>query len=374
MRVSVVLLVLIAGCGASVAPVAPLTGFTWETAASGLENPVWVGAVADDDALYVAEQPGRIQVISGEQVRLFLDISERVDFDTFLNPENGLLGVAFHPDYRDNGRLFVNYTDETGTVVAEYKADPATRVADSTSERVLLRIPQPTTHHNGGMVGFGPEGRLFVAVGDGGTPEAAQDTASMLGSILRIDVDGDLPYAIPGDNPFADGVGGAPEVFAKGLRNPWRFQFDGDTLVVGDVGEERREEIDLLPLDAPGLNLGWPVLEGSACFSSDPCTNTGLTSPAIEYEHAGTSCSVIAGPVYGGSAIPEIDGRYIFGDLCDGRIRSVDLDADAPLVVEVLDVRSVPGLVSMGVDHDGELYVALQRGEVLKLVAVRAPG
>ncbi len=303
-------------------PAAPQTGpIRLEPTVSGLDNPVYV-THARDDRLFVVEQPGRIRIVQGGQLlaQPFLDITDRVRG----GGEQGLLGLAFHPDYPANGRFFVNYTrrPDGATVVAEYRvsADPNAAAAP---ERVLLVVPQPYANHNGGMVEFGPDRLLYIGLGDGGSAgdpgNRAQNRDELLGKMLRIDVDRGAPYAIPRDNPFAGG-GGRAEIFAGGLRNPWRFSFDRETgaLWAGDVGQNAWEEIDIV---RRGGNYGWRVMEGAHCFRPPSgCRADGLELPVVEYPNGGGRCSVIGGYVYRGRRIPALVGTYVYGDYCSGEI------------------------------------------------------
>jgi glucose/arabinose dehydrogenase len=292
--------------------------------------------------------------------------------------EQGLLGLAFHPDYAVNGRFFVHYTDRSGaTTLAEYRvSDDDPDKADRESGRILLTQGQPAGNHNGGMIEFGPDGYLYMGLGDGGGANDrygnGQDPTTLLGTILRLDVDGGEPYAIPPNNPFVDGEAGAREVWAYGLRNPWRFSIDGGSIYVGDVGQADWEEIDVAPIDAAGLNYGWPVMEGQVCFQSGDCDEAGLTLPALVYDH-GEGCSVTGGHVYRGTAIPELTGHYFYADWCGGWIRSF-LYSDGQ-VTEVADwsddLGRVGSIVSFGRDASGELYVVVDEGIVYRMVPVR---
>ena len=349
--------------------------------ADGLVSPVFVtGAGTGDGRLYVVEQGGRIRVVEPDgslRAEPFVDLSDRIS----SGGERGLLGLAFHPRYASNGRLFVDYTDRDGnTVVSELRrsADDPLR-ADPASERVVLRVDQPYPNHNGGMVAFGPDGYLYVGMGDGGSggdPEnRAQDPAQLLGKILRIDVDraGDgTPYAIPPDNPYADGSGGRPEIWSLGVRNPWRFSFDRQTgdLWIGDVGQSEWEEVDRATAASGGgngANYGWRLMEGFACY--DPavgCPTEGLTLPMAAYGH-GEGCAVTGGYVYRGPASPELRGAYVFGDYCSGRIWALDAagpDRQDPAVL----IDSGLSISSFGEGDDGALYVTdLGQGAVLRI-------
>jgi len=353
----------------------PLQALGLEVIGDGFDTPVFVTSPPGDDRLFVVEKPGRIRIIGGAaDDDVFLDLRLLTAED---HMEQGLLGLAFHPDYASNGRVFVYYTDTGGTsTVAEYSAgtaDPG--VADPESGTVLLTQEQPRGNHNGGMIAFGPDGYLYVALGDGGGAGDrygnGQRPDTLLGTLLRLDVDAAEPYAIPPDNPFVDG-GGAMEVWAFGLRNPWRFSFDGDLVYVGDVGQAEWEEIDVAPVTAAGLNYGWPIVEGDACFEEAGCDMDGLYAPVVVYSHS-EGCSVTGGYVYRGAAIPELDGHYFYGDWCGGWVRSFRYEdgtaADAADWTGDLGVLSQ--IVSFGRDASGELYVVLQGGVVARIVPIR---
>jgi glucose/arabinose dehydrogenase len=366
---------------------------TVEPFADGLSSPVFVtGTRGGRGWLYVVEQEGVVRAISPSgQVAAepILDLRDRV----LAGGEQGLLGLALHPGYAQNGRLFVDYTraEDGATVVSEFHA--AGGVVDPASERVLLVIPQPYPNHNGGMIAFDREGMLLIGVGDGGSggdPEGnGQDRGSLLGKLLRIDVDAAAsdaaPYAIPADNPFRDTAGTRPEIWALGLRNPWRFSVDRITGVVfvGDVGQGAQEEIDVLPAGEGGRNLGWNVTEGDACYAVEPCDRAGLTAPVATIGHDEGACSVIGGYVYRGAAIPELMGGYLYADHCLGEIRMLAAaDAVATVAgggaggrVPARVVASGAGRVSsFGEDDAGELYVVDLNGRVLRVVASSVRG
>lgn len=345
--------------------------------ASGLDGPLLaVGAPGDAGRLFIVEKPGRIRILENGSVRdrPFLDVTAL----TSKGGEQGLLGIAFHPSYAANGRFYVDYTDTDGdTVVAEYQrsaGDPT--VAAPNALRILRMIEQPFENHNGGMIAFGADGFLYVALGDGGgggDPQGnGQNLQSKLGKILRLDVDGAGPP--PGNLAGAD-----PDVWDYGLRNPFRFSFDRRTgdLYIGDVGQGAFEEVDVEPRGQGGRNYGWNPTEGFACFSPpNGCDTDGITFPAVAYPHdSGTDnddCSVIGGYVYRGTALPELDGRYLYGDLCSGRIRSFVWNGNAAVSqVELTDALGANGtlqaLASFGEDGDGELYVVDLAGTVYRI-------
>jgi glucose/arabinose dehydrogenase len=280
--------------------------------------------------------------------------------------ERGLLGLAFHPQFALNRRLFVDYTRQPdgATVVSEFTASPDRSAVLAGSERVLMVIPQPFENHNGGMLAFGPGGRLFIGMGDGGGAgdplELAQNPRTRLGKILRIDVNAAQPYAVPSDNPVALG-GGRREIFAFGFRNPFRFSFDRLTgaLYVGDVGQSEREEIDIVGL---GQNYGWPRMEGDICFRpATDCFTANLRLPVATYDHANGRCSITGGYVYRGSAIPALYGTYLFADFCSGEI--FGLVGNQPTVLLDTDLSIASFAETVG----GELYVVDIGGGVYAL-------
>ncbi|MBU1494501.1 MAG: PQQ-dependent sugar dehydrogenase [Actinobacteria bacterium] len=353
-------------------PLPSLQGLQLEVVGDGYANPVFVTSPPGDDRLFVVEKPGRIRIIGVEAP--FLDVTALTAED---HQEQGLLGLAFHPDYAANGRFFVYYTDRGGTsTLAEYAVSAADRdAADPGSAEILLTQEQPKGNHNGGMLAFGPDGRLYLGLGDGGGANDrygnGQRPDTLLGAILRLDVDAATPYAIPPDNPFVDG-GGAPEVWAYGLRNPWRFSFDGGLLYVADVGQAAWEEIDVAPAASGGLNYGWPIMEGEACFQEAGCDAAGLEAPVIVYSHD-EGCSVTGGYVYRGAAIPEIDGHYFYADWCGGWVRSIRYQDGAITDASdwTGDLGSLDQIVSFGRDAAGELYVVVQGGTIYRIVPIR---
>jgi glucose/arabinose dehydrogenase len=325
---------------------------------------------AEDDKLYVVEQPGQVKVFDtqGKAVGIFLDITDRTRAS---GGEQGLLGLAFHPDFKSNGRIFINYTDAQGaTVVAEYQTAVDRSKADSGSERIVLRIEQPYGNHNGGQVKFGPDGYLYIGMGDGGAGgdplNSGQDRTTLLGAMLRIDVDGEQPYAIPADNPYAQGDG-RPEIWATGLRNPWRFSFDAELgdLYIGDVGQNRVEEINFQPAASKGgENYGWRVLEGNDCFAASPCAREPMTAPIATYNHD-RGCSVTGGYVYRGTRISELTGSYIFGDFCTGTVWALRRD-DTDWQIRTIASTNLR-ISSFGEGNNGELYMIDLRGTVYRL-------
>jgi glucose/arabinose dehydrogenase len=345
--------------------------------ATGLESPVFATGRRDGSGgLLVIEQPGRIRIVNSDgsfQDRPFLDIGDRL----ISGGERGLLGLALGPDYEHDGRFYVDYTRKPDgwTVISEFKA--ANSQADPSSERILLTIPQPFANHNGGMLAFDSEGMLMIGMGDGGSggdPNGnGQNPQVLLGKLLRIDVNGN-PYAIPSDNPFATSTTTAPEIWALGMRNPWRFSFDrltGD-LFIGDVGQDQWEEVDAELALSGGHNYGWNSMEATHCFNpSTGCNQTGLTLPVAEYPHQ-PDCSITGGYVYRGSAFPILQGGYVFGDYCSGTIRGLSAAQAIGTGSADVAVLASSGLTisSFGQDDAGELYVVdLGNGQVLKLSA-----
>ncbi len=369
------------------------TTITLSEVDSGLERPIYLTHAGDGSGrLFVVEKEGRILVYQTAQSdpTVFLDIESRVEDG---GNEQGLLSVAFHPDYATNGRFFVYYTAQgSGGVadgslmIAEYRVSAGNANMASTSETPLLNIPHPgQSNHNGGLLKFGPDGFLYAGIGDGGgagdpgpPPGNGQNTNVLLGKVLRIDVDSGSPYGIPSNNPFAGG-GGRPEIYAYGFRNPWRYSFDRETgeLWLGDVGQNIYEEVDVV---VRGGNYGWNTMEGFHCFSpASGCSMTGLRLPVFEYSHNGSNgvpggCSITGGYVYRGSAIPSLEGVYLFADYCQGSSQLLGLrgGSDDTATVFETGVGGEP-VASFGEDEAGELYVITDSvfggsGRVLKVV------
>ena len=339
---------------------------------TGLEKPVYVTPAGDGSGrLFVVEQEGTIRIVRDGRLlpRAFLDIRRRV----IDGGELGLLSVAFHPQYARNGRFYVNYTADSGnlqTVIAEYRVSADDPDVADTAERVLLEIPQPFRNHNGGLNLFGPDGMLYIGMGDGGSGgdplNNGQRLDTLLGKLLRIDVDGGSPYRVPPDNPFVDRSAARPEIWASGLRNPWRVSFDRATgrLFLGDVGQNRWEEIDLI---AKGGNHGWRIMEGAHCFNPETgCRTTGLILPIAEYGRD-LGCSVTGGYVYRGTRIRDLVGRYLFSDYCTGRLWSLR-QSGGRWVMEELRATGLT-VSSFGEDQAGELYVVDHRGAVYQIVS-----
>lgn len=344
-------------------------GLALEQVASGFDDPL-LALPAPGSALLVVEQPGRMLLLRDGAVTTYLDISDRV----VTGDERGLLGAAFPPD-RGDDRIFLHYSGAGGrTTLAAFETDPDG--ADPRSERILLTVDQPAANHNGGQLVFGPDGYLYLGLGDGGGSGDrfgnGQDPSTLLGTLLRLDVGADVDgYAIPPDNPFADGEGGAPEVWAYGLRNPYRLAFGDGRLFIADVGQDAVEEINAVPADAGGLNYGWPILEGPDCFAAADCDPAGTITPVTSYRHAETGgCAVIGGGVYAGDAIPALIGWYVYSDRCAGFLRALRIADDGS--VEEVDLTDrtgvVPDVRGFGLDGAGELLLAVDDGRILRLV------
>ena len=366
-----------AGCGREsggpAAPRPPLpAALHFTPVVAGLDWPVFLTSPAGDRRLFVAERTGRVRVVAGALLaRPFLDVGALI---TSAGGEQGLLGLAFAPDYKRSGRFYVDYTDVDGnTKVVRYTVSSDPDSADPASAEVLLEVAQPFANHNGGMLAFGPDGMLYVGLGDGGgagDPQGnGQDRGALLGKILRLDVRGAGAYAVPAGNPFSSPD--RPEIWCYGLRNPWRFSFDRATgdLYIADVGQNSREEVDVAPAaqgGGRGLNFGWNRMEGLACYSpSTGCDTTGLVMPMLDYDH-GQGCSVIGGYVYRGSAIPALRGHYLYADWCGKWVRSFrDSSGRAQERTSWATLPSQP--LGFGEDAAGELYVLLQSGVVMRI-------
>lgn len=345
--------------------------------AMGLERPTFL-TTADDNSnrLFIVEQVGRIQIIDNGAVKPapFLDISDIVGSDA---NEQGLLSLAFHPNYAQNGLFFVNYTNKQGdTIIARYSVSSNPDLADPNSAEVLLTISQPYANHNGGQIAFGPDGYLYIGMGDGGAANdpqnRAQDLTTLLGKILRIDVDNGVPYGAPETNPFVTDSENRPEIWSYGWRNPWRFSFDMQTgdMYVGDVGQNKYEEIDVEPANAGGgKNYGWRLMEGFHCFNPEECdpSSLGVELPIAEYEHS-AGCSVTGGYVYRGSQIAALIGTYLYADYCTGTIWGIRNQPDGTWEqAEILQTDH--SISSFGQDQTGELYLLDHQGGVYKFSA-----
>jgi glucose/arabinose dehydrogenase len=342
--------------------------FNTELVEDGLDQPVYVTQPDDGSGrLFIVEQPGRIKIVGQETP--FLDIADLVG----CCGERGLLSVAFHPDYRDNGYLYVNYTDKEGdTRIVRYTAaaDDPNR-ADPATAQTLLTLEQPASNHNGGLNLFGPDGYLYIGLGDGGggNGQNGQALDTLLGKLLRIDVDrteGELPYAIPPDNPFVGQADVRPEIFAYGLRNPWRFSFDRQTgdLWIGDVGAGTYEEVDLIPAGTSGQNFGWDDMEGDDCRADD-CSS--FVAPVGGYSHD-IGCVVTGGYVYRGAALPALTGVYLYADYCGGQVWGAVPDGSGGLTLGG-PIETGMRISSFGEDVAGELYLVDLSGAVYRIVS-----
>jgi cysteine-rich repeat protein len=360
--------------------------------ADRLSQPLYVTAPpCDPSRIFIVEQPGRIRIVKwGELLNVpFLDLRDKVN----SGGERGLLSLAFHPDYAENGEFFVDYTtgpnEELVSIVSRFRVSDDPDRADPLSEEIILQQNQPFVAHNGGQLFFGPDRYFYVSFGDGGQASGnqnnAQDGTTWLGKVLRIDVDGGKPYAIPPDNPFAGDDGVLDEIWLLGLRNPWRVSIDPVTeaVYIGDVGEQRYEEVNVQPRDQLGLNYGWCCREGNEpyggrCFeSAETCAGGVFTSPTLVYEHASEGpCSVTGGFVYRGCAMPDLHGTYFYGDFCTAFVRSfVYEDGEARMQRDWTEElapgggRTIDSIAGFGTDARGELYICDLRGEVYKIVA-----
>jgi len=339
---------------------------------SGLSAPVFLTQPLDDGRIFVVEQSGRIRIVKNGQLQAtpFLDLTSRVLF----GGERGLLSVAFHPNYAINHFFYVYFTTQpNGDIRVERFTTTTPDVAEPASSKLIITTAHSSQpNHNGGLLTFGPDGMLYAGLGDGGgggDPDGnGQNFNALLGSLLRLDVDHGDPYAIPTDNPFVGQSGKRGEIWAKGLRNPWRYAFDAPTqlLYVADVGQGLHEEVDVQPAAAAGLNYGWNIMEGKSCYNATTCTQTGLTLPLLDYDHTGGACSITGGYVYRGSAIPALDGHYFYSDYCAGFLKSFRYSDGA-----ALDQRdwglTMTSVQSFGRDASGELYV-MSGDKIFKIV------
>jgi glucose/arabinose dehydrogenase len=339
---------------------------------AGLASPVFLAQPLDDGRIFVVEQGGRIRVVRNGvlQTTPFLDISTRV----LSGGERGLLSVVFHPQYATNHFFYVYFTTQTnGDIrIERFTTTSNAEVADPATSKLIITAPHSTyANHNGGLLTFGPDGMLYAGLGDGGSGGDplgnGQNFNSLLGSLLRLDVDHGDPYAIPADNPFVGQANKRGEVWAKGLRNPWRYAFDAPTsmLYIADVGQDLHEEVDVVATNRAGLNYGWNVMEGLSCYNASTCTQTGFELPILDYGHIGGACSIIGGYVYRGSAIPAIRGHYFYSDYCAGFLRS--LRYQNGVAVDQKDWGLTSSAVeSFGLDFAGELYM-ISRSTILKI-------
>jgi glucose/arabinose dehydrogenase len=370
------LLLPFTGCGESTRPSLDDLQLDLAPVVSGLTSPVYLTAPVGDARLFVVEQPGRIRIVKDGQLLTtpFLDISSRV----LSGGERGLLSMAFSPQYATNGFFFVYFTSPpNGDIVVErYGGAVGADVANATPTPVIT-IPHPgASNHNGGLLTFGPDAMLYMGTGDGGgggDPNGnGQNQNVLLGKLLRLDVR-TLPYIIPTTNPFAGQAGKRGEIWAYGLRNPWRYAFDrvaaAPTLYIADVGQDRYEEVNVVAASTAGINYGWNVMEGTHCYpSGNTCNKTGLQLPVLEYDHGAGSCSITGGFVYRGTAIPEATGQYFYSDYCTGFIASMSGSIGSGFTSRTWTVPAVGNVLSFGEDSAGELYVLSANGTVYKIV------
>ncbi len=344
--------------------------------ATGLTMPVAITHAGDGSGrLFITAQGGKVRILKGGKLlaRPFLDISQRVS----CCGEQGLLSIAFHPRYKTNGHVFVNYTNTNGnTVIARYTVSSNPNVIRLASRRTILNIAQPYANHNGGQLQFGPDGYLYIGMGDGGgggdPGNRAQKLNTLLGKMLRIDIDGAAPYQTPPDNPFVGRAGARPEIWARGLRNPWRFSFDRQTghLFIGDVGQRKWEEVDLqAPASQGGENYGWRRMEGKHCFNpTSNCNNGSLKLPILEYSHS-QGCAITGGYRYRGVKVPALRGYYLYADYCEGRLWGARFRSG--IGWRTTQLRDTDFSIStFGEDQGGEIHFAdLNTGAVYRISA-----
>jgi glucose/arabinose dehydrogenase len=361
------------------------TPLSKELIASGLSRPLFVTAPSGDTArIFILDQTGKIRIVKNGVLlaRPFLDVGSLI---TSAGNEQGLLGMTFHQRYSSNGYFYLDYTDPGGAVtVARFSVTSDPDSADIATRHVYLSMPKSYSNHNGGMIAFGiRDGCLYIGVGDGGSESdpnhLGQSDTTYFGKLLRINVDS--ANMIPADNPFVDSAGYRPEIWAKGLRNPWRWSFDRQTgdMYIGDVGQNTWEEVDFQPFSSHGgENYGWSLMEGPVCFNPPNNCQAGvnLTLPIYDYVHQFGRCAVIGGYMYRGCAIPDLDGTYFMGDLCTGEIFSFQFDGTT--MTNFLDRTSELGsagisLSSFGEDAKGELYICDLQGNVYKIVPNGVP-
>jgi glucose/arabinose dehydrogenase len=348
--------------------------------ASGLSEPLLLTAPAGDSRQFIVERPGRIRILADGNLLLtpFLDLTGLIS----TAGEGGLLSVAFHPNYASNGRFYLYYTDKFGNIAIDSArvsvGNP--NVADSQSLSRIITIPHPSyTNHYGGMLAFGADGYLYAGTGDGGSAgdpnKNAQNLDSLLGKLLRLNVDGMVAplYNIPADNPFVNQAGKRGEIWAYGLRNPWRFAFDplDKQLYIADVGQDAREEVNIVPAATAAANYGWNIMEGSSCYNATSCNQAGITLPRFEYQHGANNangCSITGGFVYRGKDLPELAGRYLYSDYCKGFLKSFMYSNGAVSEQKDWAVSNVGNVPSLGQDAQGELYLMSGGGKVYKIV------
>ena len=356
----------------SLPEVAPLTGLGLETIAAGLSEPVAVSPAPGIDETFIVERTGRLVTASSGGTTALLDLTNAIAWEV---NEQGFLNFVVHPEFPTKPLAYAIYTNlDFDVVVSSFEWNGS--VFDRSSEKEILIVPQPHKWHQGGGMVFGPKGYAWLSFGDGGGIgdrfENGQNTATLNGTIIRIDLDNGDPYALPPDNPFLDTEGALPEIWAYGLRNAWRFAIDGSTIVIADVGQEAAEEINIASTEEAGLNFGWSVMEGNGCFDAETCDDAGLTPPVVVLDRD-NACAIIGGPVYRGTSIPEMHGHFVFSDYCRGWIRSAPLIDGA--LGDVVDWEPMIGRLgnvsTLGIDQNGDLVVALLDGTVSRIVPER---
>lgn len=364
---------LSAGCGGTDPPLPD--NLALEPAYTGFTAPIFLAAPEGDPRIFVAEQGGLIRVVvppgTQPEATPFLDLRGKLS----AGGERGLLGFAFHPQFAENGFFYVNYTDLNGdTKIERYHADPAGNVADAATASPVLSIAQPYPNHNGGMLLFGPDGMLYVGTGDGGSGgdplNNAQTLTTLLGKMLRIDVNVASGYAVPPDNPYVGMSSALPEIWGIGLRNPWRYAFDAarNLLYVADVGQNAWEEVHVVSSIASPVNYGWKVMEGQHCYQNLPCDQTLYDFPVIEYSHQ-EGCSITGGFVYRGREIPGLRGRYLYSDFCSGFLRSFNYEDGEARERREWAVPQLENVMSFGQDAAGELYILTGGGMIYRIIA-----
>lgn len=335
--------------------------------------PVYVTAPpADTGRIFVVERTGIIRILQHDVpvTTPFLDLSATIP----STAELGMFSMAFHPHYATNGRFYVFFTDVNSDLrIVRYAVSTNPNVADETSADTVLKVVHGGENHHGGQLQFGPDGKLYIGIGDGGCcgdPNGnGQNKHTLLGKILRLDVDGGTGYTIPTDNPFAQDASAEPEIWAYGLRNPWRFSFDKETgdLYIADVGQDLYEEIDI---GAKGANYGWRIMEGRHCFDS-PCSTNGLVLPILEYQHSDGGCSVTGGYVYRGTRVTRLIGHYLYADYCSGFVRSFRYAGGSATEPTEWTTQISPGgaIVSFGEDAKGDVYIMTYGGDLYRIIA-----
>jgi len=362
-------------------PQPPVFGLALRQVAAGLEAPLLLTAPVGDTRRFIVERSGRIRILSPNNELLatpFLDLSGLIS----TTGEGGLLSMAFHPAYAQNGRFYIYYTDKFGNIAIDQARVSASNrdLADRDSLNRIITIPHPQfTNHYGGMLAFGPDGYLYAGTGDGGgagDPDGnAQNLDSLLGKMLRLNVDIIEPplYAVPPDNPYVNQDGKRGEIWAAGLRNPWRFAFDpsAGTLYIADVGQNEREEVNVVSSTLKAANYGWDIMEGTRCFNASTCNQQGLTLPVFEYEHGpnkANGCSITGGFVYRGSALPELAGRYLYSDYCKGFLKSFMVAGGGVTEAKDWAVANIGNVPAFGQDAQGELYMLAGDGKIFQIV------